>query len=176
MIRYIKSSRNCPFETRFGQIPVRGGDDPDIHLAGGEIGSDRPHFAAFQKAQEHRLHAQAHFPDFVQEHRAAIAQLKKANLVTMRTGEAALHVTEELRLEERLRHARAIERHKGTLGARGTGMNQSGDEILPDAALSRDEHLCVAGGDADRRRPEAFERGAASDERGFRNDVCMCMH
>ena len=55
-------------------------------------------------------------------------------------------------------------------------MNQSGDEILPDAALSGDEHLCVAGGDADRRRPEAFERGAAPDERGFSDDVCMCMH
>ena len=94
----------------------------------------------------------------------------------MRTGEAALYVTEELRLEERLRHARAIERHEGTLGARGPGMNKSGDEILPDAALSRDEHLRIAGGDAGRRRTEALERGAGSDERGFSDDVCMCMH
>ena len=165
-----------PLRDEVGQIPVRGGDDPDIHLPGCEIGADRLHFAAFQKAQEHRLHAQAHFPDFVQEHRASIAQLKEADLVAMRTSKAALHVTEELRLEERLRHARAIERHKGTLGARGSGMNQSCDEILPDAALSRDEHLRVAGGDTDRRRAEAFESGAASDERGFSDDVCMCMH
>ena len=151
MIRYIKSSRNCPFETRLGRFRFVAATTRTSTFAGGEIGADRPHFAAFQKAQEHRLHAQAHFPDFVQEHRAAIAQLKEADLVTMRTGEAALHVTEELRLEERLRHARAIERDKGTLGARGTGMNQSCDEILPDAALSRDEHLRVAGGDTDRR-------------------------
>ena len=44
------------------------------------VGADRPHFPAFQETQEHRLHAQAHFPDFVQEHGAPIAQLKRPTL------------------------------------------------------------------------------------------------
>jgi hypothetical protein len=107
-----------PLRYEIGKIPVRGGDYPDIHLPGCEICTDWLHFPAFQKAQEHRLHAQAHFPDFVQEDCASVAQLKETDLVTMRTSEAALHMTEELRLEERLRDAGAIERDKGTLGSR----------------------------------------------------------
>ena len=51
-------------------------------------------------------------PIFVEKHRAAMRQLQLADLVAMRAGEAALDVTEQLRFEQRLRDARAIERDK----------------------------------------------------------------
>jgi hypothetical protein len=164
------------FRDEIRQIPVRGGDDADIDLAGCEVGAHRFHFPAFQKTQKHRLHAQAHFPHLVQEDGASVAQLKEPDLVTMGTRKAALHMTEQLRLQERLRDPGAIERDKRPLGSRRTGMNKPGDEIFPDATFSRDEHFGLASRHAGGRRAEAFERGTASDERGFSDDVWMCKH
>ena len=92
------------------QVPVRRRDDADIDPRLRPIGADRLNFAILEKPQEERLHAQAHLADFVQEQRAAMRELQLSRLVAVRAGEAALDMSEELRLEERFREAGTIHR------------------------------------------------------------------
>ena len=52
--------------------------------------------AVLEKAEEHRLHPQAHLADFVEEDRAFVGKLKQADLVAMGAGEAAPDMAEQL--------------------------------------------------------------------------------
>ena len=76
------------------------------------VGSDRLDFAILQKSQEERLHAKAHFADFVEKQRPVLRELDLPPLVAVGAGKAALDVSEQLGLEERFRHAGAIHRHE----------------------------------------------------------------
>jgi len=58
--------------------------------------------------QQQGLHTEAHLAHFIEKERASIRDLQLARLVTVGTGEAALDVAKELRLEERLGESRAI--------------------------------------------------------------------
>ena len=69
------------------------------------VGADRLDFPVFEKAQQHRLHAQAHFGDFIEEDGPAVRQLQFADLFPVGAGEAALCVTKELGFEKTLREA-----------------------------------------------------------------------
>ena len=62
-----------------------------------------------RKRSSERLHPQAHLADFVHEDRAAVGRLEPAALVAVGVGEAAAHVAEQLRLEQRIRHAGAVD-------------------------------------------------------------------
>ena len=74
------------------------------------VRADRLDLAVLEEAQQQRLHAQAHLADFVEEQRAAVGQLQLAGLVAVGAGEAALDVAEQLRLEQRLGEAGAVDR------------------------------------------------------------------
>ena len=72
--------------------------------------ADRLDLARLEESQEQRLHPQAHLADFVEEQRAAVGHLQLAALVAVGAGEAALDVAEQLRLEQRLGEAGAVDR------------------------------------------------------------------
>ena len=95
------------------QVAVGGGDDAHVHLGLHVVGADGLHLAVLEKPQQQRLHAQAHLADFVEEERAAVRELQLARLVAVRAGEAALHVAEQLRFEQRLGEAGAVHRDEG---------------------------------------------------------------
>ena len=64
----------------------------------------------------------------------------------MRVGEAALHVAEQLRFEQRVGNAGAVdgdERRRATAAAM---VDQARDDLLADAALAGDQHLGVRAG------------------------------
>ena len=101
-----------------GQVAVRRRDDADVHVMRAPIvRADRLDFAVLEEAQQQRLHAQAHLPDFVEEERAAVRELQLAELVAVGAGEAALDVAEQLGLEERLGQPGAVDGDERTAGA-----------------------------------------------------------
>ena len=77
-----------------------------------------------------------------------VGQLELARLVAIGAGEAALHVAEQLRLEQRFGQAGAVDRHERAMAARALRCAPRGDELLADAALAGDQHLGVGPGDA----------------------------
>src|SRR5262245_25536673 len=93
---------------QFGEIPVGGGNHANVNMGLRLIRPDRMDFSVFEEPQEERLHAQAHLPHLVEKQRAAMCELGLTALVAERAREAALHVAEQLRLEQRLGEARAV--------------------------------------------------------------------
>ena len=107
------------------------------------IGSDALNLTGLEEAQQERLHPQAHLADFVHEDRAAVGAFEPAALVAIGVGEAALHVAEQLRFEERIGEAGAIDGDERGAAAVAALVNESGDDFLADAAFAGDQHLGV---------------------------------
>ena len=82
------------------QLPMGRGDHPHVERRQASIRTDALNLAGLEESKEQRLHAQAHLAHFVHEDRAAVGRFEPAPLVAVRVGEAALDVTEHLRLEE----------------------------------------------------------------------------
>ena len=72
------------------------GDHADVHEHRWGVGADRLQFAVLEKAEEQGLHADAHLGNLVEKDRPAVRLLKLADLVSVRPGEAATHVSEQL--------------------------------------------------------------------------------
>src|SRR6185369_9366793 len=92
--------------------------------------------------EKERLHAQAHLADLVEEDRAVLGLVEPAALVAVGARETAPHVSEQLRLEKRVRNAGAIDGDEGPLPTAAL-VNQPGDDVLADAAFTGDEDLGV---------------------------------
>ena len=67
--------------------------------------------------------------------------------LTWEVGEAAAHVPEQLGLEQRLRKARAVDRHERHARAAAVPMDALRDDFLPGSAFAGDENLRVGFGD-----------------------------
>ncbi len=126
------------------QAAMRRRDDANIDRRQLAIGTDALNLARFEEPQQRGLHPQAHLADFVHEDRAAVRRLEPAALVAMGVGEAALHVAEQLRFEQRIRNAGAIDGDERTARARAATVNEPGDDFLADSALSGDQDLRIA--------------------------------
>ena len=145
-------------------VLVGGRDDPHVDLGPDRLGADGLNLAVLQEPQEHRLHPQAHFGDLVQEDGAAMGLLQHADLVAVSVREGAFDVAEQLRLEQRLRNAGAVDRHERLTGATGVAVNELCDEVLADAALAGNQDLGVAFRHALREGADRLDRGTAADD------------
>ena len=148
------------------QVAVGRGDDADVHARRRHVGADRHDLAVLEEAQQHRLHAQAHLADLVEEDGALVRLLQLADLVAIGAGEAALHVAEELAFEQCLGDAGAVERDEALRRARRVHVDVARDDVFADAAFTGDEHLRVASGEADRNVQHPLQGGAAADDDG----------
>ena len=90
-------------------------------------------------------------------------RLQLADLVAIGAGEAALHVAEQLRFEQRLGQAGAVDRDERPAARGDSAWSVAGDEILADAALAGDEDLGVADGGAPRQAQHFRHRGTRAD-------------
>src|SRR5690606_15694134 len=102
-------------ETAFGDLLVEllvgRGENPDLNLDG--LGTaDTRNDSVLKNAKHLRLRRQAHVANFIQEQRAAVSLLELAGPVSNGTGEAALHVPEELALYEFARNGGAVHFHE----------------------------------------------------------------
>ena len=105
------------------QIAIGGGDNPDIHARDHMVGANFLNFAGLEEPQQQALHAQGHFPYFIQKHRAVVGDLELAGFITVGTGEAALHMPKKFGLEERFGKAGTIDGHERSIRSRAQRVN-----------------------------------------------------
>ena len=86
-------------------------------------------------------------PDLVEKQRAAVRRLEEPLLALVGVGERALHVAEELALQQVLGKGPAVDGDEGRVLARRQGVDGLGHELLARPALSRDEHGGAGGSD-----------------------------
>ena len=98
-----------PLRDHVAQVAVGRGDDAHVDPARDAVGADLLHLAGFHEPEQQPLHAQGHLADFVEEDAAAVGHLELALLVAIGAREASLHVTEELRFEQRFRKAGTVD-------------------------------------------------------------------
>ena len=124
------------------EVAVGGGDDPNVHRdrLGG---ADRDHFPLLQHAQQLHLERGRHLAHFVEEEGAAPRRGEESLLVAHRTGEAALHVAEQLALQQALRERPAVDREERALVPRGQLVDVVCHHFLAGAALALDQHRRV---------------------------------
>ncbi len=146
------------------QVAVGRGDDAHVDAAHRAIGADLLQLAGLQEPQQQALHAQRHLADFVEEDGAAVGHLELALLVAIGAGEAALHVAEELGLEQRFGQAGAVDGDHGAGGTRAPLMDRVRDELLADAALAGDQDLRIGARDALDLLRQFPNRGAAPNQ------------
>ncbi len=100
------------------QIAVGRRDQPHVDAGVRAVRADALDLAGLKEAQEHHLHAGAHLADFVEEDGAVRRHLQQSGFVAIRAGEAAAYVAEELRLEQRIGQAGAVDRDQPARAAR----------------------------------------------------------
>ncbi len=124
------------------QVPVRRRHHAHVGRLGHPLGADLLDFAGLEEPEQETLHAQRHLADFVEEDGAVVGHLELAGLVAVGAGEAALDVPEQLRLEERLRDAGAVDGHE-RLSANARVVDRPGDDLLAGATLPGNEHFGI---------------------------------
>ena len=121
------------------QIHIRGADQPDVHRDG--LGATDPYNAAVLKhPQQLGLQVQRDVPDLIEEQRAAVGLLELADMVGMCIGECALHVAEQLALEESLSDGAGVDSHHWLAAAQAQGMYLAGQHVLAGAVFAGDQH------------------------------------
>jgi hypothetical protein len=104
--------------------------------------------AVLQHAQHLGLRRRRHVAHLVEEERARVGLLELAGPVLHRAGERALHVPEQLALDELGRDGGAVDLDERPVGARRVLVDGAGDELLAGAVLAGDEHARRRGRDA----------------------------
>src|SRR5690606_28139900 len=103
--------------------------------------------------------------DLVEEQRAAVRRLEPALPAAERARERAALVSEELRLDERLREGRAVDRHEREALSWSARMQRVGDELLARPALADDETRRLALRDRVEALDELHHRRRVADDR-----------
>ena len=78
--------------------------------AQGLVPAHAPELAGVEEPQQLRLEPDGHLADLVEEERPLVGDLDEAVLELIGAGEGALLVAEDLRFDEVLRQARAVQR------------------------------------------------------------------
>ena len=130
------------------QVAVRRGNDPDVDAPARAIGADLLQLAGLQESEQQPLHPQRHLADFVEENRPFVGELELARLVAIGAGEAALDVAEQLRFEQRLGQAGAVDGDERPCAARALCVDGIGHDLLADAAFAGNQHFGIGPRDA----------------------------
>ncbi len=153
------------------QIAVGTGDHPHVNLD--RLGrADRNHFPLLQCAQQLGLERERHFGDLVEQQGPAIGGAKEAFAGLAGSGEGALAVPEQQRLEHGFGHRRAVDRNEGSGLARAAGVDEAAQHFLagPGRAVDQDRDLACrqpVGQGQDRQRLRiGGDRHAGRGQRG----------
>ena len=126
------------------EVAVGCRDDP--HVDRDRLGgADRNHLALLQHPQQLDLQRRRHLADLVQEEGAAPRRREESLLVAHRAGEGALHVAEQLALQQVLRQGAAVDRQEGAVGPVREVVDVAGDDLLAGAALALDQDGGIGG-------------------------------
>jgi hypothetical protein len=165
------------------QVAVGGRDDAHVGADGHAISAHGLNFAGLGKTQQHRLHAEAHLPEFIEE-RAAISDLGEARLVAVGPGKAAFHVAEQLGFQQGFGDAAAVDGDEATRAPHTLVVDQARHNFFADAGLPHDEdlRLCPSGArhllaQRDHRRTRPHQRdlfGSTLFTVQYRSLWCAC--
>lgn len=136
----------------FGQVFVGGDNHPSV----GRFGTCSPQrfiCALLQHAQQSYLKGGTDLADLIEKDGSPPGQREPAGFVFVRTGEGPRFVTEQFRLEERIRESAAIDGDERSLRAGAERVDRSRDEFLAGSRVSEDQHRAGTGRD----RWEDFE-------------------
>ena len=131
---------------RLDQIFVGRGDDPDVD----SDGSGRPdafELAVLEHAKKFYLQRQRKLADFIEEQRAVMRFFEQTFLVGPRVRIGALHVAEELVLDQVLRDRAAVLDDERFVGPFSRVVDGARNELLTGARLAVDDHGDVVLGD-----------------------------
>ena len=81
------------------------------------------------------MHLRRHRPNLVEEQGATMCVLDEARVRLDRPSESTAGMSEELALQHRLGHGRAVHRHESAIASRALGMDRARDELFPGAGL-----------------------------------------
>ena len=145
------------------QVLVRRGDEPDVHLAVAHV-AQTPEAFLLQNLEELGLDGGVHVPDLVEKERTVMGCLEQAGLRDARSGEGALFVAEQLRLEEVLREARTVEVDERFLGSRTVSVEPRRQDALAAPGLAQNQDRAFGREEPTRVLREAADRGTGSEE------------
>src|SRR2546425_859364 len=120
------------------EVPVARGDHPHVHR-GGTRGPDPVERLFLKDAEQLALVFGPQLADLVQEDRAPIGLLEVSFALPDGTREAALHVAEELALEQLGRDGGHVDREEWSAGARAQPVSRPREELLARPRLAADE-------------------------------------
>ena len=127
-----------PFVHHLAQIDVGRGDDADVDLD--RLDAAEAHeLALLDDAQQLGLGLERDVADLVEEDRALVGQLEQPLLRVDRAGERALHVAEEVRLEQVRRQVAGVDGDERLVGARRVLVQRPRHQLLAGAALAVDQ-------------------------------------
>src|SRR5262245_9554654 len=101
-----------------------------------------------EDTQDLRLERQRQITDLIEKHRSAMSDLEPARLPLSGPRERPFLLAEEVRLEQRLRNGRTVDRHKRPVGTWTEGMQRAREELFPCPALALEENGRVGRGRA----------------------------
>ena len=136
------------------------------------VAADRADLALLQHAQQLDLHLDRHLADLVEEDRAGAGLHEQPGARPLGVGERAADVTEQLALEQRRRHRRAVDRDERLVAARRQVVKRAGDQLLAGAGLAGDQHGGVAVGDPADHLDRLADRGARAGDAVDRRVAC----
>jgi hypothetical protein len=131
-------------------------DHADIERRETTVGTYALDLTRLEEAKEQRLHAQAHFADFVEQDRPAARQFEQAWTIAIGAGKASADMPEQFRFEERVGHAGGVEGDERAAAACAECVDRPRRELFADTALARDQYFRIGSS----RVSEVFIEGA----------------
>ena len=161
--RWRRSSRKAPGPDPLGQVPVRGGQDPDLDRRA-LARAEGPELAVLQDAEELGLDGHRDLGDLVEEDRPSVGLLEQAALVPVGAGEGALLVAEELRFEQALRDGGAVADDERLVLGGAEAVDGPGHDFLAGPGLAGDEDAREVLGDVLDEPEDLEHRGVPADQ------------
>ncbi len=126
------------------QVTVGGGHDAHVDFTFRHA-PHRLDLAFLQHPQQLDLHGHRQLGHLVKQEGSAVSRLEQALLVDVGTGERALHMSEQFRLEQGFRDGPAIDGHEGPIRALGKFVQGTGRQLLAGAGFADQQHAGAPG-------------------------------
>ena len=144
------------FTDHLPEVPVRGGDDPNIHGTAFVI-SEAPDFLFLDDPEKLRLELGGRVADLVHEKGPAVGHFDEAHAAPARPREGPLGVPEEFALQDVIRDGGAVDGDEFSFAPGGAAVvDDPGDEFLPRSAFPMDQDPAVYLGDPESRFEHFF--------------------
>src|SRR5208283_4866390 len=124
------------------EIIVGGADQTKVNFLGGTP-AEALHGTLLKDAQEFALQAGIESGDFVEKDGAGMRELHQSGLGSVRTGERAPLVAEQLRFHQGFGKCRAVQCDEGFIGAIAALNNGVGDQFFANPAFTAEHHAGV---------------------------------